>query len=225
MTGRSTTFDNSSEHTARGCAAGTAADRKPSLTKKQRGLVAELRHLTSTLQLNCDEIVTESDPEARTTLLELAKDQLTRSAIILKYVLMDEFLSAVVCWHYFGKKRSFSVLWKTKRFKSFNYFILEKLYLLQKLDLVRGIHNIPKWVSSDLAALNELRNAIAHSFFPQNRRRKPEWKGQSVFTREGCDRFLEDMQKLSDFFVERFWGGSPEDQDQWPDVAAPKVET
>src|SRR5947208_2348894 len=82
-----------------------------------------------------DKIITEADPEARTTLRELARDQLTRSAVILKYVLMDEFLSGVMCWHYFGKKRGFPDLWKTKRFKSFNYFILEKLYLLQKLDL------------------------------------------------------------------------------------------
>lgn len=195
---------------------------KPRLTKKQREIVSELRHLTSTLGLDFDKIVTEADPEARTTLLELARNQLTRSAVILKYVLMDEFLSAIICWHFFGKKRGFPELWKTKRFKSFNYFILEKLYVLQKLDLVRSICDIPKWVSSDLAALNELRNGIAHSFFPQNRRRKPEWKGQSVFTREGCDRFLEDMQKLSDFFVERFWRGSPEDLGDWPDTVSPE---
>src|SRR5262245_49061893 len=127
---------------------------RPRLTKKQRKLVAEFAHLTSTLGLDCEKIVSEADPEARTTLLELARDQLTRSAIILKYVLMDEFLSGVICWHYFGKKRGFPDLWKTQRFKTFNYFILEKLFLLQKLDLVRNIHEIPKWVSSDLAALN-----------------------------------------------------------------------
>ena len=197
---------------------------KPRLTKKQRELVAEVNHLTSTLGLDCDEIVADAAPGARTPLLELAKDQLTRSAVILKYVLMDEFLSAIVCWHYFGKKGGFPDLWKTKRFKSFNYFILEKLYLLQKLDLVRSIHDIPKWVSSDLAALNELRNGIAHSFFPQNRRRKPEWKGQSVFTPDGVDRFLEDMQKLSDFFVQRFWGGSPEDLGNGPDPPPPEAD-
>jgi hypothetical protein len=195
---------------------------KPRLTKKQRELAAEVKHLTSTLGLDCDEIIADAVPEARMPLLELAKDQLTRSAIILKYVLMDEFLSAIVCWHYFGKKRGFPDLWKTKRFRSFNYFILEKLYLLQKLDLVRSIHDIPKWVSSDLAALNELRNGIAHSFFPQNRRRRPEWKGQNVFTPEGVDRFLEDMQKLSDFFVQRFWRGSPEDLGNGPDTLPQK---
>jgi len=64
---------------------------KPKLTKKQRELVAELDHLTSTLGLNCHEIVADAVPEARAPLLKLAKDQLTRSAVILKYVLMDEF--------------------------------------------------------------------------------------------------------------------------------------
>lgn len=198
---------------------------KKKLTKKQRALVADLKELVSTLGLDADAIAENADPEARTTYLELAKDQIIRSAIVLKYVLMDEFLSALMCWHYFGKRRGFPSLWKTQRFKTFNYFILERLYLLQKLDLVKSVHEIPKWVSSDLAALNDLRNGVAHSFFPQNRRRKPEWKGESVFTRAGFDRFLEDMQKLSDFFVERFWSGSPEDTGDRPDVGLPEGRT
>ena len=193
----------------------------PRLTKKQRALVTEIKELMSTLSLNPDEIATLDDSAERSARLNLAKDQIVRSMVILKYVLMDEFLSGVMCWHYFGKKRGFPRLWKTKRFQVFNYFILEKLYLLQKLDFVKGIHQIPKWVSSDLAALNDLRNGIAHSFFPQNRRRKPQWKDRSVFTSEGFDRFLEDMQKLTDFFVEHFWSGSPEDTEDRPDLASP----
>jgi hypothetical protein len=192
------------------------------LTGKQRRLVREVRQLLSTLMLEPDAILAAEDLAGRTPRLELAKDQIIRSAVVLKYVLMDEFLSAIVCWHYFGRSRSFPQLWKTKRFRSFNYFVLERLYLLQKLDLVRSIHDIPKPVVADLAALNDLRNAIAHSFFPQNRRRKPEWKGQSIFTEDGFERFLEDIGKLSDFFVERFWRGSPEDTDDRPDVTAPE---
>jgi hypothetical protein len=181
------------------------------LTGKQRRLIREIRQLLSTLMLEPDAIIADEDLAGRTPRLELAKDQLVRSAVILKYVLMDEYLSAVVCWHYFGRSRGFPQLWKTKRFRSFNYFVLERLYLLQKLDLVKSIHDIPKSVTSDLAALNDLRNAIAHSFFPQNRRRKPEWKGHSIFTEAGFDRFLEDMASLSNFFAERFWRGSAED--------------
>lgn len=141
--------------------------------------------------------------------------------MILKYVLMDEFLSAVICWHYFGVKKSFPQLWRTKRFRSFNYFILEKLYVLHKLDLVKSMHEIPKWVSSDLGALNEIRNGIAHSFFHENRRRKHEWKGQSLFTIAGFEHFLKDMQKVSDFFVGKFWRGSPEDVEHQPKRAFP----
>lgn len=175
--------------------------------------------------LDPDAIIADEDVDGRTPRLELAKDQIIRSAVILKYVLMDEYLSAVICWHYFGKKRSFPRLWRTKRFKSFNYFILERLYLLQKLDLVKSIHTIPKYVSADLAALNDLRNGIAHSFFPQNRKRKPEWKAKSIFTDGGFERFLEDMQELSDFFVYRFWVGSPEDISARPKVSTQGTET
>jgi hypothetical protein len=180
-------------------------------TKKQKALIAEINHLTSALRLDCSQIMTDDDSGGRTTCLELAKNQLIRSEVILKYVLMDEFLSAIICWYYFGKRRGFPQLWKTKRFKLFNHFILERLYLLQKLDLVQNIHKIPKWVNSELAALNDLRNGISHSFFPENRRKRPEWKGQSIFTKDGFDQFLEDMYKLSNFFYESFWRGSPED--------------
>lgn len=194
------------------------------LTGKQRHLAGELRQLLSTLMLDPDTIIADEGVDWRTPRLELAKGQIIRSAVILKYVLMDEFLSAVMCWHYFGKRRSFPQLWRTRRFRSFNYFVLERLYRLQKFDLVRSIHDIPKWVSADLAALNDLRNGIAHSFFPQNRRRTPDWKGVGVLTDAGFDRFLEDMAKLTDVFVERYWAGSPEDTGDRPDVTAPERE-
>jgi hypothetical protein len=190
------------------------------LTVKQRRLVAELKHSLATLMLDPDTIVADEDADGRTPRLELARDQIIRSEIVQRYVLMDEFLSAIMCWHYFGKRRGFPELWRTKRFQSFNYFVLERLYLLQKLDLVRSIHEIPKWVASDLAALNDLRNGIAHSFFPQNRRRKPDWKGTSVFTDAGFERFREDMAKLANFFVEHFWAGSAEDTGDRPDITA-----
>jgi len=195
---------------------------KTKLTGKQRRLVAEVRQLLSTLMLDPDAIIADDDVDGRTPRLELAKDQIIPSAVISKYVLMDELLSAVICWHYFGKRRAFPQLWRTTRFRTFNYFILERLYLLQKLDLVKSIHDVPKSVSADLAALNDLRNSIAHSFFPQNRRRKPDWKGKRIFTGDGFDRFLDDMQKLSDFFVEQFWAGSPEDTGDRPDVTMPE---
>jgi hypothetical protein len=180
---------------------------KPRLTKRQRQLIVEVKHLLSKFDSDPDEIAAMHSSKDRTTYLELAKSKIIRSVVILTGTAIDEHLSFVICFHFFGKRKSIQQLWKTKRFRTFNYFILERLYLLQKLDLVKSIHDIPKWVASDIAALNELRNSLSHSFFPENRRRKPEWKGQSIFATDGYDRFWDDMKKLANFFVERFWNG------------------
>lgn len=75
---------------------------KANLTVKQRHLVGELRQLLSTLMLDPDVIIAGEAVDERTPRLELAKDQIIRSAVVLKYVLMDEFLSASVRrseWH------------------------------------------------------------------------------------------------------------------------------
>ena len=196
---------------------------KPRLTPKQRALIAEVKGLMSSLYLDPDELATLDDSGERTTRLGQAKKQIISGAVVLDYVLMDEFLSAVMCWHFFGKKRGFSELWRTKRFKVFNYQLLEKMYLVQKLDFVKAIHDIPKPVASDLMALNDLRNAVAHSFFPENRRRKPEWKNKSVFEKDGFVQFQEDVIELKKFFLKRFWSGSPEGLGAKPEVNPPAL--
>jgi hypothetical protein len=196
---------------------------RPRLTPKQRALIAEVKRLLSSLYMDPDELGTLEDSSERTTRLELAKRQIIISAIVLAYVLMDEFLTIIMCWHFFGKERDFPELWKTKRFQVFNYQLMEKTYLVQKLDFVKAIHDIPKPISSDLMALNDLRNAVAHSFFPENRRRKPEWKDKNVFEKEGFTQFQEDVMKLKAFFFERFWRGSPEDIRKSPEVTAPDL--
>ena len=196
---------------------------KPRLTAKQRTLIAEVKGLMSSLYLDPDELATLADPSERTTRLELAKRQIIISAIVLAYVLMDEFLTVVMCWHFFGKKRAFPELWKTERFQVFNYQLMEKMYLVQKLDFVKAVHDIPKPLASDLMALNDLRNAVAHSFFPENRRRKAKWKDKNVFEKEGFAQFQGDMIKLKAFFFGRFWRGSPEDIRKSPAVTEPDI--
>ena len=66
-------------------------------------------------------------------------------------------------------------------------------------------------------------NAVAHSFFPENRRRKPEWKNENVFDKEGFVRFKEDMIALKKFFFKRFFRGSPEDLGAKPEVSPPAL--
>ena len=145
--------------------------------------------------------IQEYDSAARSPLLEVMKNKFVRGQIIIWYTLIDEFLNAEICHYYFGKKRSFPQLWRLKRFQLFNHFILEELYPLQKLRLVKAFRSVPKSISQIIEGLNALRNGLAHAFFPENLRKvKPTWKGKNIFSLQGAELFMADMEKVTDFF-------------------------
>ena len=145
--------------------------------------------------------VREAEKEARTPHLEMIKMQYVRSEVLMSYVLVDEFLNMIICRNYFGKQ-SFIKLWKTKNFRNFNHYILERLSLLNKLELVKAIKTMPSNIETIIKKMNDLRNGLAHSFFPQNlKRNKPVYNGISVFTVDGFKRFMEDREKVISFFL------------------------
>jgi len=173
------------------------------LTRKQRRLVRQIDQIVETFGLDYRDI-RGYERDARTPVLEIMKNKLVRGQVILWYALIDEFLNNKICHYYFGRKRSFPKLWKTKSFQRFNHFMLEELYPLQKLRLVNAIRKVLKGFARDVEALNVLRNGLAHAFFPENlRKSKPQWKGQNIFSVEGAQRFQADMYALSDYFLGR----------------------
>jgi hypothetical protein len=176
------------------------------LTPKQRRLVRELDEIVKLLRLNYREIH-QYDPEERAPRLKLTADHFVRGEIVLAYTLIDEFLSAILCHHFFGRKISIQKLWRTRRFKNFNYFFIEKLSLMEKLAYVRAIREVPKSIRRDVEALNNLRNGVAHAFFPENlRSAKPKWKGLEVFSVEGVRRLMQDLAEIDDFLIQRAYG-------------------
>src|SRR2546422_10988209 len=86
--------------------------------------------------------------------LRLAKDQLVRSQVVVWYALVDEFLNSRIAHYFFSRRRSFPELWRTKRFKLFNYHVLEELSLLQKLRFVKAIEQVPKPIVAYIGLLN-----------------------------------------------------------------------
>jgi len=171
------------------------------LTPRQRRLASELEEIASLVKLDYWDIKSY-DSRARTPLLEMMRRKLIISEVITSYTLTDEHLNVRVCHYFFGRKNSFIKLWKTKRFKLFNYHVLEELPLMAKLRFVKSIAKVPKTVAVDIERLNALRNGLAHAFFPENlKKSKPEWKGKKIFTTEGLRAFLDDMAKLDAYFL------------------------
>ena len=171
------------------------------LTRKQRALQKEISDLVKWLQVTPD--LTELDTDDRTSRLTWAKRELITTAVLRQYLLMDEHLNNELCREFF-QRRTYAELWRTKRFRAFSNCILDRLSLLPKLEFVCARIRLPKKFYKDIRDLNALRNALAHSFFPENRRVKPKWKGVDIFSFAGASQFISDTSDVSAFFFARF---------------------
>src|SRR6266508_6238473 len=160
------------------------------LTKTQAKKIEQIKEFAKLGGVDFWNVEHEPNNDVRNVLLDLCKDRLVRSGVISHYVLIDELLSDVICQHFFDPSRTSIELWKYKRFRNFNYYVLEELSLLKKLALVKAIRKIPKPVEVTIRLTNTVRNAVAHSFFPMNKRdfkrtKKVTYKGKDVFAVEG----------------------------------------
>lgn len=170
------------------------------LTKKQQKLLAEIKKIS---EITGFDYQNESIYKgyAKTLFLDRVIDQMTRSAIVMDYAVIDDYLNDIICQYFFGKKSNLIILRTTKKFKNFNFYILEKLYLLNKLDLVNNIIKIPKEICNLIHSVNDLRNGLTHTLFPENlRRNKPVYKGKSIYSYEGLRNYKVDLIKVHDFF-------------------------
>jgi hypothetical protein len=172
------------------------------LTKEQKRLLAAVRDVAELCVLDYEDIL-DYPPKDRTPRLELMIRQFAISKVVWEYTYVDELLGSVICHFFFSTKRGFPALWKTKKFQTFNFYILEVLSLAEKLRLVKSIQNVPKSIAADIETLNALRNGLAHAYFPENLRSyKPIYKGLDIYSPEGLQRFIGDMRKATRYFWE-----------------------
>jgi hypothetical protein len=172
-------------------------------TKTQTKLIEEIHAIQGGLGLDLNELVGEHEGRERTILLEITRNRLIATAILEDYVWFDEGLASIIARYFFGR-RSFIELWRTRRFQRFNHFILERLYLLQKLALVKDLMKVPREVVTYMVKLNDLRNAVAHSFFPENLRgKRTTYRGVDIFTLGRFEMLMEDRQPAADFIMRR----------------------
>jgi hypothetical protein len=174
------------------------------LTKKQRRIVEDLPQLESELGLSPADLIEAGEiGGGLTAALEVARRRLIASGIVQEYTFIDELLGTIIVKYFFGASIG-PRAWRTKRFQRFNYYILEKLSLLQKLDLVHAIRALPRDVLDYVQTLNHLRNAMAHSFFAENLRGlRTFYKGQDVLTLEGFLAFRADEEPALRVLVRR----------------------
>lgn len=185
------------------------------LTRTQKRLVSDLDKIMSAAGLDYWNIL-DRDPEYdryRTVVLQAIRREIVRGEVVSQYTLIDEQLGSKICRYMFDNKK-FMSLWRTKKFERFNYFIVEKMSLMEKLAFVKDVYTVSRAIAADIENINAIRNALAHAFFPENLRayrmkhgsafRKltgPRYKGVDIFTFNGFDRFLDDSHRVVQFLI------------------------
>ncbi len=175
------------------------------LTKKQRRLKQEIDEIIGLIGIEfCN--IGSVDKEWRTVHLERVKDHLVRSAVVTDYTLINDHLDALLCQYFFGKRKSFIQLWKTKKFRNFNYYILQKMFPLEKTEFARAFYRgIPNKIRNAIERINSLRNSLAHSFFPENLRKPPLYQSHSVYSMVGFRLYREDVGIVNGYFGRRLY--------------------
>ena len=159
--------------------------------------------------------IRDYERESWTPRLHVMKRQLVRGEVVTQYTLIDDLLSTELCKYFLPGKKIFEQ-WKTKRFRRFNYYVIERLYMTQKLAFLKDVFSVPREIASKIEEINALRNALAHAFFPENLRAyqmkgRPapreeivvKYRGHDIFSPEGARTFATDCGEVTEFLVLR----------------------
>ena len=181
----------------------TNHNRQASLSKSQARALREYERILEVTGLNLERVLefAESEPEAVVPVFKSMTDQAVRSDVIFEYTMIDAELEFIVLRHFFGSGKKLKVARRTQRYKTLR-LMLQNIYLLQKLSIVRSFREIPKPIVSSIAAINNLRNGLAHTFFVSDLSApKRTYKGHNIFTRKGLEVFRKDVQEIRYFFM------------------------
>ena len=137
------------------------------------------------------------DREAVIWHLRQMKERIVRSIVVSEYVEIDDVLNRAILKRATGPRKQ-----ATRQRARVIQAMLERLYPVQKLEIIRSFREVPKLIGSHIGALNSVRNTLAHRFplhkVPRSQRLYKAC--YDLFTRRGLERFRADMWEVHEFF-------------------------
>lgn len=159
------------------------------LTSKEKKLIKEIEALRDIIYG-----YSEDDPEwikeVRPYKLAIERDEIIRNFIISHHLLTEEFLNSQLL-KYFVKYKA-----RSKRYRFFEEFILQRLSYKEKLGLAYKTNLISQGAYKFLEELNTLRNKCAHRWFLKDKKIKILYKGKDLLIISNFRKFAEDVFTL-----------------------------
>ena len=133
--------------------------------------------------------------------------------VVARYTLIDQLLGEIIASYFLNVEplsQRYASL-SSERERIFNHHVLDEMYLLKKLAIVNAANPLPSELTGVVQKLNAVRNALAHSFYPENRKEyrssgKVTYNGLDIRTPKGLRKFIDDTGEVVGHFQERAYG-------------------
>jgi hypothetical protein len=106
-------------------------------------------------------------------LINITVHKMVVAEVVMQYTLLDELLAECIVRYFFEIDPDvlhYAKAWESEKFKIFVHHILDETFLLKKLSIVHAISPVPSEITKIVQRVNAVRNGLAHSFFPENRK-------------------------------------------------------
>jgi hypothetical protein len=169
------------------------------LTRKQKLALTRYRKILAIIGLDEQELLSRADKDSEIIVpfLDSMIDQVVRSEVITTYTWIDSILDNVLTDRIVGTQKNGIGPRRQKTLE----LILNRLYPLQKLSIIRTFKKVPKKITSSIGAIDELRNGLAHSFYvdslPKHRR---TYKGRNIFSPTGLELLRSEARDIAAYF-------------------------
>jgi hypothetical protein len=177
------------------------------LTRAQRRLQKTAEQIAVSVKVDVSS-VGDYQSVTRLPLLRLAISKMVVAEVVTQYTLLDDILATLICNYFLGGHSRWH---RQKKFTTFVHYILDEMYLLKKLEVVHAVKPVTSDVRKTVQKVNAIRNALAHSFFPENRKefrstRKVVYADKDLFTSDGLEAFQQDSNRAFGYFARRAFG-------------------
>jgi hypothetical protein len=178
------------------------------LTKRHQRLLSEAREIMRLTGNDLTDLDKHSNESVYSNITVIIR-QVVTGTVVTDYTLVDEQLAEIIVRYFFGSSSiHFGPQWRLKKYRIFVHYMLDETFLLKKMAIVDAINRIPSETRSTIHRLNTLRNALAHTFFPEHRKEyrkvhKLLYLRKDIFSSDGFKAYHEDITKVIDFLQRR----------------------
>jgi hypothetical protein len=134
--------------------------------------------------------------------LGMAINKMVVAEVVMHYTRIDEMLAEIIIRYFFNLELDevhFAGAWQSERSRIFVHHVLDEMFLLKKLGVAHATKPVPNKVTKIINRVNAVRNGLAHSFFPENRKEnrasgKVLYRQHDVRSSEGLAKFQNDAE-------------------------------